>query len=82
MEHFHNSGSWKLQNFYLVPHFTFGKVDPNFRRQSEEGVDLPQKVDIFKNYEELIGKVILGIIVVPAGKKEFVDGNICDQKLV
>ena len=58
MEQFHNSGLWKLQNFYLVPHFTFGKVDPNFRRQSEEGVDLPQKVDIFKNYEELIGKVI------------------------
>ena len=57
MEHFHNSGLWKLQNFYLVPHFTFGKVDPNFRRQSGEGVDLPQKVDIGKNYE-LIGKLI------------------------
>ena len=31
MEQFHNSGLWKLQNFYLVPQFTFGKVDPNFR---------------------------------------------------
>ena len=51
MEQFHNAGSWKLQNFYLVPQFTFGKVDPNFRRQSEEGVDLPQKVDIGKNYD-------------------------------
>ena len=57
MEHFHNSGLWKLQNFYLVPHFTFGKVDPNFRRQSEEGVDLPKKVDIGKNYE-FIDKLI------------------------
>ena len=57
MEQFHNSGLWKLQNFYLVPHFTFGKVDPNFRRQSEEGVDLPEKVDIGKNYE-FIGKLI------------------------
>ena len=42
MEHFHNSGSSKLQNFYLVPQFNVGKVDPNFRSQSKEGVDLPK----------------------------------------